>query len=422
MSPTAASASTCRRRCRSWSRPATSARRPEGVSMSTADTGTTPALSSIVDRMGLKTLVESCLVLEEGVASAKDIEIGMMMGAGILPGPFSRADEAGLDTLLEQLVRAEREWGPAFEPHSVLRRLVAQGRLGKKTGQGFFPYPQPDAGDQRETVLLETRGDVAIAWPNRPPANPLSPQAVRDLISVWEAVEGKVRALVIASSNIFTFSAGADIKEFTKMSPDAEGAELVESAHRFMRGMESSPTVTIAAVNSIAFGGGCELAMACDFRIAAESASFGQPEINLGIIPGFGGTQRLPRLVGESKALEMNLVGEPIGAYEALRHGLVNRVVPDHELFDVAMGWARKLAQQAPIAIEQIKTISANGDLDKGIEAEAQGFATLRDKRPNRAHEVLAELERRGLVRGVITQNVDRLHRLAGSGCVIEVH
>src|SRR5919112_1175932 len=92
-------------------------------------------------------------------------------------------------------------------------------------------------------VLLETRGDIAVAWLNRPPANPLSPQAVRDLISVWEEVGGSARALVIASSNIFTFSAGADIKEFTKMSPDAEAAELVESAHRFMRGMEQSSTV-----------------------------------------------------------------------------------------------------------------------------------------------------------------------------------
>ena len=135
------------------------------------------------------------------------------------------------------------------------------------------------------------------------------------------------------------------------MSPDAEGANLVEDAHRFMRGMEQSSTVTIAAVNSIAFGGGCELAMACDFRIAAESATFGQPEINLGIIPGFGGTQRLPRLVGESKALEMNLTGDPIDAYEAHRVGLANQVVPDHELLDTALAWARKLSQQAPIAI-----------------------------------------------------------------------
>jgi enoyl-CoA hydratase/3-hydroxyacyl-CoA dehydrogenase len=338
-------------------------------------TASASGLGSIVERMGLKTLVESCLVLEEGVASAKDIEMGMMMGAGILPGPFTRADEAGLDAVLEQLERAQAHWGDAFEPPTVLRRLVAQGRLGKKSGQGFFPYPQPDPGEQRETVLLETRGAVAIAWLNRPPANPLSPQAVADLVSVWESVEGQARAFVIASSNIFTFSAGADIKELAKLSPDAEGAELVESAHRFMRGMEQSPTVTIAAVNSIALGGGCELAMACDFRIAAESATFGQPEINLGIIPGFGGTQRLPRLVGESKALELNLTGDPIDAYEAHRVGLANQVVPDHELFDTALAWARKLAEQAPIAVEEIKRRSAQPSLDEGLRSEGEGFA-----------------------------------------------
>jgi enoyl-CoA hydratase / 3-hydroxyacyl-CoA dehydrogenase len=345
--------------------------------MSTADTGTTPALSSVVERMGLKTLVESCLVLEEGVAAAKDIEIGMMMGAGILPGPFARADESGLDTVCEQLETAQREWGDAFEPPTILRRLVAQGRLGKKTGQGFFPYPQPDAGEQRETVLLETRREIAIAWLNRPPTNALSPQLMRDLIDLWESVEGKVRALVLASSNIFTFSAGADIKEFTNMSPDAAGADLAESAHRFMRGMEQSPTVTIAAVNSIALGGGCEVAMACDFRVAAESATFGQPEINLGIMPGFGGTQRLPRLIGEGKALEMNLTGDPIDAYEAHRLGLANQVVPDHELFDTTLAWARKLATQAPLAIEEIKKRSHGADLDEGLRTEAEGFASL---------------------------------------------
>jgi enoyl-CoA hydratase/3-hydroxyacyl-CoA dehydrogenase len=335
-------------------------------------------MESLVERMSLKTLVESCLVLEEGVASAKDIELGMMMGAGILPGPFTRADDAGLDELLAALERAHAEWGDSFEPPAILRRLVAQGRLGKKTGQGFFAYPQPDAGDQRETVLLETRGDVAIAWLNRPPANPLSPQAVRDLIDLWKQLEGSpVRALVLASSNIFTFSAGADIKEFTKMSPEPEGRELLESAHRFMRGMEQSRIATIAAVNSIAFGGGCELAMACDIRIAAESATFGQPEINLGIIPGFGGTQRLPRLVGEARALEMNLTGEPIDAWEAHRLGLANRVVPDHELLDTSLAWARKLAEQPPLAIEQIKRVSARPDLDEGLATEGAGFAKV---------------------------------------------
>ena len=340
--------------------------------MSTAE----QTAGTLVERFALKALVECCLVLEEGVAGIKDIDIGMMAGAGILPGPFARADEQGLDVALEALERAQSEWGEWFEPPLILRRLVAQGRLGKKTGQGFFPYPQPDEGQQRETVLLETRGDVAIAWLNRPPANPLSPQLVGELTELWEEVDGKARALVFASSNPFTFSAGADIKEFTRMDPEKEGRALVEQTHSLGRSMERSRTVTIASVNSIAFGGGCELAMSCDFRIAADSATFGQPEINLGIIPGFGGTQRLPRLVGEAKALEMNLTGTPIGAWEALRVGLVNQVVPDHELFDTALSWARKLAGQAPLAIEQIKQVSHKPDLDEGLKAEAEGFAT----------------------------------------------
>ena len=226
---------------------------------------------------------------------------------------------------------------------------------------------------------------MGIVWLNRPPANPISPQVIKELTELWEEIDGKLRAVVFASSNVFTFCAGADIKEFTKMSPDKEGKELIDSAHAFMRGMEQSRTVTIAAVNSIAFGGGCELAMACDFRLAAESATFGQPEINLGIIPGFGGTQRLPRLVGEAKALEMNLVGDPIGAYEALRLGLANQVVPDHELFDTALAWAKKLAGQAPLAIEHIKRVSANGDLDAGHRGR-EGRASPRrsDRRTRR--------------------------------------
>jgi enoyl-CoA hydratase/3-hydroxyacyl-CoA dehydrogenase len=156
----------------------------------------------------------------------------------------------------------------------------------------------------------------------------------------------------------------------------AAGKDLVDKAHGLLREMETSGIATIAAVNSLAFGGGCELAMACDVRIAAQSAIFGQPEVKLGIIPGFGGTQRLPRLVGANKALEMNLVGDAITADEAYEFGLVNRIVPDHELLETALSWARRLSEQAPIAVAQIKKVSAKGDLDEGIEAEKQGFAT----------------------------------------------
>jgi enoyl-CoA hydratase/3-hydroxyacyl-CoA dehydrogenase len=281
--------------------------------------------------------------------------------------------------MLERLELAQREWGDGFAAPALLRRLVNQGRLGKKAGQGFFFHPQPDDGfEQKETILLETRDELAIFWLNRPPTNPISPQVVRDLNALWEEIESRdeLRAVVVATSNFAVFCAGADIKEFTKMTDPAAGKDLLDGGHGVLRRMEQSSKVTIAAVNSLALGGGCELAMACDFRIAAESASFGQPEINLGIIPGFGGTQRLPRLVGEAKALEMNLLGDPISAPQAYEVGLANEVVPDHELFDTALAWGRKLGGQAPVAVEQIKKVSANGDLDQGIEAEKGGFAT----------------------------------------------
>jgi enoyl-CoA hydratase / 3-hydroxyacyl-CoA dehydrogenase len=334
---------------------------------------------TVVERFGLKALAEACRLIDEGVSTAKDVELGLMMGAGILPGPLTRADDAGLDTILEQLEAAEREWGEGFAVPLILRRLVNQGRLGRKTGQGFFAYPRPDESfEQRETVLLETRGPLAILWLNRPPTNPISPQMIRDLTEVWDEVESRdeIRAAVITSSTFAVFSAGADIKEFTKMTDPQAGIELLNGGHGVMRRIERSRIVTIAAVNSLALGGGCELSMACDLRVCAESASFGQPEINLGIIPGFGGTQRLAKLVGEPRALEMNLLGDSISAAQAYEIGLANEVVPDHELLDTALAWARKLAGQAPIAVEQIKKVSAKPDLDEGIEAEKGGFVT----------------------------------------------
>jgi enoyl-CoA hydratase / 3-hydroxyacyl-CoA dehydrogenase len=340
-----------------------------------------PDGEALAELMSLKALVEACLVLEEGVSSVREIDLGMMAGAGMDPRrgifpPFTKADLTGLDVVLEKLEAAEEEHGDRFAPPVTLKRLVAQGRLGQKAGQGFYAYPQADEGEQTETVKLETRGDVAIAWLANGMMNAVAPQVVQDLATVWEKVKdsGEIGAMVVASANPLVFSAGADIKAFTQMD-ESVGEEFITFGHNLLRDMGQNRVSTIAAVNSLAFGGGCELAMACDFRIAAASAIFGQPEVKLGIIPGFGGTQRLPRLVGPEKALEMNLIGDAITAPSALEHGLVNRVVPDHELFDTALAWARKLAGQAPLAVEEIKKVSHKGDLDEGIEAEKQGFA-----------------------------------------------
>ena len=340
-----------------------------------------PDGEELAELMWHKALVEACLVLEEGVSTVREIDLGMMAGAGMDPRrgifpPFTKADLTGLDVVLEKLEQLEEKHGGRFAPPVTIKRLVAQDRLGQKAGQGFYAYPQADEGDQTDTVKLDTRGDVAIAWLANGMMNAVSPQVVKDLGTVWEKVKGsgEIGAMVIASANPLVFSAGADIKAFTQMD-EAAGEELIHSGHALLRDLGQSRVSTVAAVNSLAFGGGCELSMACDFRIAAESAVFGQPEIKLGIIPGFGGTQRLPRLVGPDKALEMNLIGEAITAHEALQHGLVNRVVPDHELFDTALAWGRKLAGQAPLAVEEIKKVSHKGELDEGIEAEKQGFA-----------------------------------------------
>ncbi len=357
---------------------------PQGEANVSGDAA--PDVEELVELLSLKTLLEACLVLEEGVATHRDIDFGMMAGAGLDPRrgllpPFMKADVEGLDRVLERMERARERYGERFEPPRILRRLVAQGRLGQQSGQGFYAYPQADAEQPAEVVKLETRADgVAIAWLANGQMNSISPQVIEDLGKVWERVKGSsehpVRALVIASSNPFLYCAGADIKAFTTMD-EAGGEQMINAAHALFRELGSGGVATIAAVNGLAFGGGCELAMACDVRIAARSAIFGQPEIKLGIIPGFGGTQRLPRLVGTNKALEMNLVGDPILAEEAFELGLVNRVVEDHELLDTALAWARKLAGQAPIATEQIKRVSGAGDLDEGIEAEKRAFAAV---------------------------------------------
>ncbi len=226
-------------------------------------------------------------------------------------------------------------------------------------------------------TLFERRDTVAVLTINRPQVlNALNAQTLEELAAHVEQCRDGVRCLVITGAGERAFVAGADIAAMAKMS-SIEARAFAQRGQAVMRSLEDLPIPVIAAVNGFALGGGCELALACDFIFAADSAKFGQPEINLGIIPGFGGTQRLARRVGPGLARQLIFSGATIDAAEALRIGLVNRVLPRAELLAEATRTATELATKAPIAIQQAKAaINAGADmaLQDGCRYEAEAF------------------------------------------------
>jgi enoyl-CoA hydratase len=192
-----------------------------------------------------------------------------------------------------------------------------------------------------------------------------------------------VRVVVVTGAGDKAFAAGADIRELASQSP-AEGKQRADRGQHVFDLIENLGKPVIAAVNGFALGGGCELAMACTLRIAADTAKFGQPEVNLGLIPGYGGTQRLPRLVGKGAALELLLTGRQVAADEALRLGLVNRVVPAAQLMTETAAWAAALAEKAPCAMAYILEAVHRGsdmsfDRAQALEAALFGMATATD-------------------------------------------
>jgi enoyl-CoA hydratase len=224
-----------------------------------------------------------------------------------------------------------------------------------------------------DNLLIERDAAVAVITINRPKVlNALNSATLDDLRhAVLELKRDEtIRAIVITGSGDKSFVAGADINELAVQSPTSARDHALAGQHVFDV-LENLGKPVIAAVNGYALGGGCELAMACTLRIAADTAKFGQPEINLGLLPGYGGTQRLARLVGKGKAMELILIGSPISAIEAERIGLVNRVVPAAELMAEVRRMAGALAAQAPIAAAYV--IHAIND---GLEMSfAQGCA-----------------------------------------------
>ena len=223
-------------------------------------------------------------------------------------------------------------------------------------------------------ILTARDGAIATVTVNRPTVlNVLDAQTVRTMTSVMTdlARDDEIRCVVLTGAGDRAFVAGADITELARLTPTSARA-VADAGHRLCALIEGLGKPVIAAINGFALGGGCEIAMACTFRIAAKTATLGQPEIALGLIPGFGGTQRLPRLVGRGRALELLLTGAPIDAEEAWRIGLVNRVVPPESLADETNRLAAMLASQAPVAVRRILEAVHHG-LDMSI-AEAAVF------------------------------------------------
>jgi enoyl-CoA hydratase len=233
-----------------------------------------------------------------------------------------------------------------------------------------------------ENIVVEKRDSIGYVTVNRPKVmNALSIATVKELIEAFEDLkaDGGVKVVILTGAGEKAFVAGADIGEFQTLGPDG-ARDYAKRGQKLLFLMENLGKPVIGAVNGYALGGGCEIAMACTFRIASDNARLGQPEVTLGLIPGYGGTQRLARLVGKGRAMEMILSGKPIDAATAAGWGLVNRVVPQAELMETCEKIAKTIALQAPIALKYcLEAVNSgmNLTLEEGQVLEADLFGLV---------------------------------------------
>ena len=228
-----------------------------------------------------------------------------------------------------------------------------------------------------EFVKIRKEGFTAVVSLNRPPANALSTEVIRELDTIFTELENdqKTRAVVLHGEGRF-FSAGADIKEFTGIPSKERARDLSRQGQNVFEKIERFSKPVIAAIHGAALGGGLELAMSCHIRIVGEAAKLGLPELQLGIVPGFGGTQRLPRYTGREKALEMMLTGEPVSGTEAVEYGLALKAVPDSNVLKEAMQLAKNLENKSPLSVRVVLDLV----FDHGkyaLEKEADYFGEL---------------------------------------------
>jgi enoyl-CoA hydratase / 3-hydroxyacyl-CoA dehydrogenase len=339
----------------------------------------TPEMGQSFDpvRILSRMINEAAELVALDVASPADIDQAMRLGTAFPKGPLATADDLGIDVVVTAL--KDRK------PAKILEDMVARGDLGTKTGKGFFQHDERRGAMNFETLLVtrDTETHVATIAINRPDRlNTISPQVFDEIEKALAELEkdDAVRCLVVTGVGDRSFSAGADLASFGDFSKAFKVWEFSRHAERVMSRLANFSKPTLAAINGHCFGGGLELALACDFRIAAKRAKLGQTEVNLGLVPGAGGTQRLVRTLGQAKAKELVLLGVRLTADEAAAIGLVTKAVENESFLQEVRGLAEKLAKQAPIAVRLAKALlnrGADTPIDSALEMEAMAFGLV---------------------------------------------
>jgi enoyl-CoA hydratase/3-hydroxyacyl-CoA dehydrogenase len=392
----------------------------------------------IVNRILITYLNEAAKLLEKSY-SKEQVDAAMQYKAGMPMGPFMLADLIGLDITYNILKVFEDNFGSAYKVAEPIRVLFTQRKLGRKTGEGFYTYGKPEvkeeqargfdptvllkplvaeaeklvaegiadpvsidlamklganipagpfelkarletgAGIEEKSVITETKNSVFRITLNR--SSKLNSISTDMLNSVADAIEkagsdNSIRCVVITGSGDRAFSAGADIVEFSKLTP-AQALDYTKAGKKAMKKIKASKKPVIAAINGLALGGGCELASWCDFRVASDKAKLGQTEANLGVIPGWGGTMILAKLVGEQRAKLLIMTGEMITAEEAKQIGLVDRVFSAGEFNAQVDEFVAKLVASSPTVIAAVKKLTNPSVKEEELEAESLEFSKL---------------------------------------------
>jgi enoyl-CoA hydratase / 3-hydroxyacyl-CoA dehydrogenase len=313
------------------------------------------------------------------VAGPSDIDEAMRLGTAFPKGPLATADDLGIDVVVGALRDHPRAKVPA-----ILDAMVARGDLGVKSGKGFYDHHSwGEAAYETLLVTKDAASHVATITINRPDRlNTLTSQLFEDLDRAVADLErdDSVRCVTVTGAGERSFSAGADLTSFGEVSRAFKVWRFSRRSEEVLNRLSNLPKPTVAAINGHCFGGGLELALACDFRIAAKRANLGQTEVNLGLVPGAGGTQRLVRILGQAKAKELVLLGSRLTADEAAAIGLVTRTVENDSFPSEVRAFAEKLAKQAPIAVRLAKVLlNRSGDvpIDAALEMEAMAFGLV---------------------------------------------